>query len=285
VPQGRSWHDSGMPAVLDDVLVCPDSRSSTRKCGCGNHFPFIDGVRVMLPKERSALAETFYELRCDERHGRAAMPDYIGTPVGRFLDSLEPDALVIEIGTGRCAFHGWHPRLVFTDYSLLALQRFSSGDRAQLDAERLPFRDASVDAFLTIATFEHLPHPERALAEIDRCLRPTGRAFIYPAWLVYPWASKNLAGRKYGDLSWLDKARKSTIALRKRRAYRFAAILPGRLLRECLLLRSRPIPFSYTRLNPCFDRYLTSDSDAFVSMDPHSCAAYFRSRRVSGGRG
>jgi ubiquinone/menaquinone biosynthesis C-methylase UbiE len=167
---------------------------------------------------------------------------------------------------------------VLADYSFRALSQFGRGSRVQLDAQRLPFRDRSVDAFFSIAAIEHVPQPERVLEEVDRCLAPGGRALLFPAWLVFPWASRDLARLPYRALCLADKLRKAAIPLRRRPAYRFAAVLPSRLLREAKLARGRALPFAYRRLSPTFERYLTSDSDAFTSMDPHACAAFFASR-------
>ncbi|MFL5907637.1 MAG: class I SAM-dependent methyltransferase [Solirubrobacterales bacterium] len=45
----------------------------------------------------------------------------------------------------------------------------------QGDAEALPVADASTDLFLSYFGLHCFPHPERAVAEIARCLRPGGR--------------------------------------------------------------------------------------------------------------
>src|SRR5262249_43545287 len=110
------------------------------------------------------------------------------------------------------------------------------------------------------------------------CLAPAGRALIFPAWLVFPWAATNLANRPYRDLGFVDRLRKGTIPIRRMPAYRFAAVLPSRIRREFALRRGQPLPFSYRPLSPNLERYLTSDSDAFTSMDPHAAAAFFVSR-------
>jgi GT2 family glycosyltransferase/SAM-dependent methyltransferase len=46
------------------------------------------------------------------------------------------------------------------------------------DAHALPMEDESFDMVVTIATFEHLSDPERALSEIMRVLKPGGYAYI-----------------------------------------------------------------------------------------------------------
>ena len=56
---------------------------------------------------------------------------------------------------------------------LKALNRRS--EVVDADAERLPYPDASFDTVVATLVFCTIPHPDRALAEIGRVLRPTGR--------------------------------------------------------------------------------------------------------------
>jgi ubiquinone/menaquinone biosynthesis C-methylase UbiE len=56
---------------------------------------------------------------------------------------------------------------------LKALNRRS--EVVDADAERLPYPDASFDTVVATLVFCTIPHPDAALAEIGRVLRPTGR--------------------------------------------------------------------------------------------------------------
>lgn len=117
------------------------------------------------------------------------------------------------------------------------------------------------------------------LAEIDRVLEPGGILYLAPAWFCRPWAAKNLAGRSYRDLEWRDRIVKASIPLRESTLWRGCTIVPHRLLAEIRCrLGGRPMSFRYRRLTPNLKQYLTSDSDAFVSMDPHAALLYFISR-------
>ena len=46
------------------------------------------------------------------------------------------------------------------------------------DAQRLPLRDSTVDAVVSIAVFQLIPNPAAAVAEMARVLRPDGRLAI-----------------------------------------------------------------------------------------------------------
>lgn len=70
------------------------------------------------------------------------------------------------------------------------------------DAEKLPFPDNSFDAVISFETFEHLPDPGRALAEMARVVRPGGRVLIYAISrrnaLTWHWWLYYLSRGKYG---------------------------------------------------------------------------------------
>jgi SAM-dependent methyltransferase len=48
----------------------------------------------------------------------------------------------------------------------------------QSDACAIALADSSMDLVCSFASFEHFPHPDRCLSEIDRVLRPGGHAFF-----------------------------------------------------------------------------------------------------------
>ena len=53
-----------------------------------------------------------------------------------------------------------------------------SGEIIQANAESLPFEDSAFDFLTSSGVLHHTPHPERAIQEIWRVLRPGGRAMI-----------------------------------------------------------------------------------------------------------
>jgi SAM-dependent methyltransferase len=259
---------------------------------CDTEFPTEEGVHRLLAGHSDASHHAFYSEANDPvRFGRdkSGMPDAWVRQVQNFVDAVPADALLVEIGAGRGAFRRIHPGYVATDYSFPALAADGDGARVQADAQQLPFADESIDALFSVSTLEHVPDPERALEEVDRCLKPGGQALLFPAWYVRPWASKALAVRSFGDLPLPDKLRKATIPVRDARPFQLGKVLPGRISREIRVARGNRIPFSYWKLRPNMREYLVADSDAFSSMDPHAMSTYFVSRgyadrqRPSGG--
>jgi len=273
---------------LRAVIRCPVCRgplawwaSEVRCTACLAQYAIIRGIPSLVPTAlRSGREAEFYNASDPFRYGRdgSELSDQMRGDIFTFVDSLPRDALVVEVGSGRGAFTGCHPRYVALDFSFEALDHYGAGPRIQASAETLPFADSSIDAFFTLATLEHVPNPALALAELHRCLRPHGRAYIYPAWYVRPWASDGLGIRAYRTLSTRDRVRKLSILARDRRPYQFLKVAPSRLAREGALLFGRRTPFRRRQLRPNLTEYITSDSDAFSSLDPHSAACFFVTR-------
>ena len=104
---------------------------------------------------------------------------------------LPDDARVLEVGTGTGQMwvrnreripNGW--RIVVSDFSGIlrdGLTNLASVahrfDAAQLDAQWLPFRDATFNAIVANHMLYHVPDVPRALTEFRRVLKPGGRCF------------------------------------------------------------------------------------------------------------
>jgi SAM-dependent methyltransferase len=100
---------------------------------------------------------------------------------------LRPEDTVVEAGCGRTApllrrLQGRARRLIGIDLVEFALEEDLAGVelvRGSIDDTGLP--SGSVDLVLSRALMEHLEHPRRAFAEIQRILRPGGRyLFLVP---------------------------------------------------------------------------------------------------------
>jgi SAM-dependent methyltransferase len=146
---------------------------------------------------------SFGELGRDQVTAKLARA--LGTPPGRYERALE-----IGAGTGYFTLNllqaGVIGEATCTDISSGMLATLEANARSlglsvatvPADAERLPFADASFDLVLGHAVLHHIPHLERAFAELARVLAPGGTlAFAgEPSWLGDRLASvpKRLAG-------------------------------------------------------------------------------------------
>lgn len=97
------------------------------------------------------------------------------------------------------------------------------------DAEHLPVKDVVFDALVNLISFHHYPHPERALAEFHRVLRPGGRLvlvifdrnsrYITLAQRVNRW-TKPIAGKTW------QKAADEALSLVKQAGFNHIKVFP-----------------------------------------------------------
>ena len=213
-----TW-DRNVAAVLDRLRAVAQAASVTG-----------DGVRP-LPAELGQVRDFWQARACGEVYAQGeSLRDRLGAqararyalepylcPFARFEDGRELD--VLEIGVGMGADHlEWArhrprsltgvdltPHAVELTRARLALQDLPSR-LVVTDAERLPFRDASFDLVYSWGVIHHSPDTGAAVREIQRVLRPAGRArvMIYQhrslvgvmLWLRYAF----LAGRPWRSL-------------------------------------------------------------------------------------
>ncbi|MHB8584376.1 MAG: class I SAM-dependent methyltransferase [Thermoplasmatota archaeon] len=109
--------------------------------------------------------------RLPYRHG-SAMADALGSAPGFVLD--------LGGGTGRVAARIARPGLIVCDLerSLLERARMKGFPTVQCDVQHLPFRTNSVVGVFAVDAFHHFREQRAVLDEIERILRPTGRAVI-----------------------------------------------------------------------------------------------------------
>ena len=100
---------------------------------------------------------------------------------------LLPDGRILDLGCG--VGHSYHllaPREtigVDIDPEALAGQE---RETHVADMRHLPFPDDDFDAVLSVQSIEHVPDPERVLAEVRRVVRPAGTAvFVTPNRLTF----------------------------------------------------------------------------------------------------
>ena len=88
---------------------------------------------------------------------------FTGISAKRFLKRCKPEALMLNIGSG---VHKPHPDILNVDIF------YYKGVDIVANGEQLPFATGSVDAVVCESLLEHVPRPERIVAEMFRVLRP-----------------------------------------------------------------------------------------------------------------
>ncbi len=81
--------------------------------------------------------------------------------------------------------------------------RLTAAPFSTMNAEELLLRDELFDFVFSLNAFEHIPHPDRALGEIRRTLRPRGEAFIAFSPLYYSDRGHHLHTNALLDLPWV----------------------------------------------------------------------------------
>ena len=134
-----------------------------------------------------------------EEYDRCFLHRYIQKVQKRVVQLMSPaeDAFVLDIGCGtgegirylsRRVKRGLLAGLDLSPQMIEVAQRkFPDHPQVDLkvgDAEALPWPDSFFDQGMSTFTLHHFPHPDRALAEMVRVLKPGGRLFL--ADLVFP---------------------------------------------------------------------------------------------------
>lgn len=106
----------------------------------------------------------------------------------RVRDFLDPrrDDRILEVGCGRgfltARVQRLAPDTTGIDVNAQAIANAVTSGVEVMNAERLAFPDGAFDKIYSFHVIEHIPDLARALAEMDRVLRPGGTALlVYPA--------------------------------------------------------------------------------------------------------
>jgi SAM-dependent methyltransferase len=191
------------------------------------------------------------------------------------------DKKCLEIGSGRGIFQDMVKDYTGTDIAQ-SVERYYHKPYKVATKGRYPFENETFDAIWTITVFEHIPELQKALLEIKRLLRTKGFVYFAPAWQCRSWTSKGYPVRPYSNFDWKDKLIKSSIPIRNSVLWRSFFIFPKRLYRHLFfLLGRRYSEILYKKINPNYEHYWMSDSDACNSIDPHDAILWFESNGFS----
>ncbi len=235
-----------------------------------NDRPDIDAVRSFWESNPLWTGESGAQEGSREffdEHRRVYVEDcFAGELDPRTLPTTDPDAPILDLGCGPGFWTETFLQLGFRDVTAadltehaleLVRQRCAWSDIkptiARENAESLTFDDCSFSHVNCQGVIHHTPHPERAVAEIARVLKPGGTAvisvyYLHPllrVWPVFRWAGKAAAALGVG--------------LRGRGRERMLAVDDARELVRLYDGADNPIGIAYSRkefltlLEPWFD--------------------------------
>ena len=188
------------------------------------------------------------------------------------------DKRVLEVGAGSGLLQDIAADYTGLDISPAARRHFHK-PFVEASATDMPFPDGSFDALWSIWTLEHIPNPERALAEMRRVVKNGGYLYLQPAWNCTPWAANGYEVRPYSDFDFAGKLIKASIPIRRSAPYRMLYSRQIRGLRSLgWHLSGTPTRLRFTRLTPNYEKFWVVDSDAAVSLDYHETLLWFLSR-------
>jgi SAM-dependent methyltransferase len=185
-----------------------------------------NGIAKTLPREmQQHTYSIMYEV--EERHwwfvGRRAIIESFVAEVCRQIGKRKPRILDVGCGTGaNLQMLGDHGVAEGVDVSPEAIEFCRARGLSRLKqgaAEALPYEDASFDLVTALDVVEHLDDDVAGLKEVQRVLRPRGRALLFVPAFMFLWGVQDDIShhrRRYtmGDL----KARLGEAGLRVERA-------------------------------------------------------------------
>lgn len=240
-------------------------------------------VRRQVTKVHQTDYKSFY----DERRQQTYAHDYTKirpeehthyAVLKSFIDNYAlQDKKCLEIGSSGGFFQDMVEDYYGTDIAESLSQYYHKPYRVS-EGEQFPFDDQMFDAIWTIAVFEHIPHLQEALLEIQRLLKPSGVVLFAPAWQCRPWAAEGYAVRPYKDFGLKGKLTKASIPLRDSVLWRGLFVFPKRLIRHLrFCLGHQYTDIQYKKLTPNYKVYWVADADACNHIDPHDAILWFAS--------
>lgn len=237
----------------------------------------------MDTKENQSEYKSFYDDRRNDvlPQGYTFMsPEqhYNYTEIKEFIDKYDlRNKKCLEIGSSSGFFQDLVEDYYGTDIADSLAKYYHKPYRVAY-GHKYPFEDKMFDAIWSVGVFEHIPHLQQALLEIKRLLKPGGFLFFAPAWQCRSWAAEGYAVRPYSDFGLSGKFKKITIPVRNSVLWRGMFLFPKRIWRLFrFLLGHKYLEIKYKKLNPNYNVFWTSDSDACNNIDPHDAILWFKS--------
>jgi SAM-dependent methyltransferase len=185
---------------------------------------------------------------------------------------------VLDVGAGTGYLQDIVSDYVGLDISTSA-RRYFHKPFVEASATDMPFHDNEFDAAWSVWVLEHVPKPEQALVEIRRVVKDGGLLYLKPAWDCPWWYAQGYEVRPYSDFDAIGKVRKASLNVVTSPYYRGASLIPIRFMRQMQARWSgKPTRFHYRLLEPNYEQYWVSDSDAVNGLDYYEMLLWFTSR-------
>ena len=263
--------------LLDAVLVIgyyPYSTDSLKEDPAETRAQIENFYGTVYAKPESGKQNSAYVDLALENVGKGvklALADYV-------KQYQLQDKKVLEVGAGS----GQLQDLV-ADYTALDIapeaKRYFHKPFVAASATGMPFPDGQFDTVWTFFTLEHIPHPEMALREMRRVLRPDGLLILAPAWNCSEFAARGYRVRPFGDFDTTGKVVKLWSHLASTSYVETMFRFPHRLIRAAQTkISGRETPLHFRKLKANFGTYWEPDADAFVSLDMYEAYLWFKSR-------
>lgn len=199
------------------------------------------------------------------------------TRMEQIVSSIEknfsPDSIIIEIGgnvfqkrsANACERLKHYYPLDISEANMQLYSRTFGKVSLAANAEKLPFRDQSIDCIFTHTFLEHPTHPEKVLKEIARVIKPGGWVIHNDAWFCRWWQRFGVFGlKKFKNMTLREKFISLSAAVSEWKILRIPPVIMLRLLRSTLGSEQ----FHYVKLKPNYDLHIGCDEDAASSIDP-----------------
>lgn len=170
--------------------------NSVIACGkCKREFMLIKDIPIILPKNLSdfkKIEKNFFEREFVDKENSYEFveSDWDRNTFGlldfmKAIENYPPDAKILELGAGNGQYSlilkkkGFR-NTVISDMAIEGLilakeyLKDNSGSFFVLDAENIPFESDTFDIIFLTAALHHFPNPQRAIAQMHRCVKPNG---------------------------------------------------------------------------------------------------------------
>jgi len=262
----------------------------------GGSFPVVGGIPVLLSDTDLVrqLVETdwgtsavggdtvnFYNRLQDQDSYCRDELNETREDISRYLETLAVNGPVLDVGSGKGPLQGVANDYHALDLSLTALDRNidPSHVRVCASAEELPFPDDYFRCICSVAALEHVPRADLAFEEIDRTLKPGGLLYLLPAWHCEQYNCEGIPVRPYRDLSWRQRLTKLLLPLYRSPLFKACHAVPWRIYRRIgAAINRTPRKLAFGKLNPDYEQFWLSDSDAASRIDIHESCLFFQSR-------